>query len=76
MLSRRCESQYRLPGTDLELTPGMRVVVPIYGLHHDPVHYPDPDLFRPERFLEEKRRLRHPFTFLPFGEGPRNCIGA
>lgn len=50
-------------------------MIPVYGLHHDPNIYPDPDRFDPERFNEENTRNRHHYTFLPFGEGPRNCIG-
>ncbi|XP_012259524.2 cytochrome P450 6a2-like [Athalia rosae] len=75
MLSRRCEVAYQVPETKVVLPPGTRVIIPIYALHHDPEHYPEPEIFDPERFSEKVRRTRHPFTFLPFGEGPRNCIG-
>ncbi|XP_012237476.1 probable cytochrome P450 6a13 isoform X1 [Bombus impatiens] len=75
MLSRRCEHQYQIPGSKVELPVGMRVIIPIYGFHHDPDYYPDPATFDPERFTEENKRTRHPYTYLPFGEGPRNCIG-
>lgn len=75
LLSRRCEYQYQIPNTKVELPAGMRVIIPIYGLHHDPDYYPNPSTFDPERFTEENKRTRHPYTYLPFGEGPRNCIG-
>ncbi|XP_012168950.2 cytochrome P450 6k1-like isoform X2 [Bombus affinis] len=75
MLSRRCEHQYQIPGSKVELPVGIRVIIPIYGFHHDPDYYPDPATFDPERFTEENKRTRHPYTYLPFGEGPRNCIG-
>ena len=75
MLSRRCEHQYQVPGSKLELPAGMRVIIPIYGFHHDPKYYPNPATFDPERFTEENKRTRHSYTYLPFGEGPRNCIG-
>ncbi|KAK1137957.1 hypothetical protein K0M31_002449 [Melipona bicolor] len=75
MLSRRCEHQYQVPGSKLELPAGMRVIIPIYGFHHDPKYYPNPAMFDPERFTEENKRTRHSYTYLPFGEGPRNCIG-
>ncbi|KAL2736912.1 cytochrome P450 6B5-like [Vespula squamosa] len=75
LLSRRCEYKYQIPGSKVELPAGMRVVIPIYGLHHDPDHYPDPETFNPDRFMDENKRTRHPYTYLPFGEGPRACIG-
>ncbi|XP_011299603.1 probable cytochrome P450 6a13 [Fopius arisanus] len=75
LLSRRCEYPYKIPETDVELPAGMRVVIPIYGIHHDPRHYPSPEEFDPERFNEENKSKRSPYTYLPFGEGPRNCIG-
>ena len=53
----------------------MDVIVPIYALHHDPEAWPDPEVYDPERFRGPAKDTRHPFQFLPFGAGPRNCIG-
>ncbi|EFN69191.1 Probable cytochrome P450 6a13 [Camponotus floridanus] len=75
LISRKCEYNYQIPNSKVELPSGMRVIIPIYGFHHDPNYYPDPMKFNPERFTEENKRTRHPYTYLPFGEGPRNCIG-
>lgn len=47
----------------------------VSGLHYDPSYYPDPHKFDPNRFLNEKIQERHQFCYLPFGEGPRRCIG-
>lgn len=55
---------------------GTRVMYSIYLAHRHPDHWPDPDEFRPERFHHATREAPPPFTYLPFGGGPRNCIGA
>lgn len=55
---------------------GTVVFIPIAGLHHDPKYYPNPSKFDPERFNEENRDKINPSTYLPFGIGPRNCIGS
>ncbi|XP_015114497.1 probable cytochrome P450 6a13 [Diachasma alloeum] len=75
LLSRRCEYPYKIPETDVELPAGMRVVIPVYAIHHDPQYYPSPDTFDPERFNDENKAKRHTHTFLSFGEGPRGCLG-
>ncbi|KAK9884792.1 hypothetical protein WA026_009020 [Henosepilachna vigintioctopunctata] len=75
-LNRICTKTYKVPGEDLVLEKGMRVMIPVIGIHRDPEYYPDPDKFDPDRFSEENKKNRNPFTFIPFGEGPRICIGA
>lgn len=55
---------------------GTVVFFPVAGLHRDPQYYPNPDRFDPERFNEQNRDKINPFTYLPFGIGPRNCIGS
>jgi cytochrome P450 len=47
----------------------------IYGLHHDPEFWPDPQRFDPDRFSAPAKQHRPPYTYLPFGGGPRLCIG-
>jgi cytochrome P450 len=53
----------------------MPTVIPVYALHRDPKYYPDPERFDPERFNEDEKANRHHYVYLPFGEGPRICIG-
>lgn len=55
---------------------GSNIIFPIYGLHHDPKYYPDPDKFDPERFGDENKQNIQPGAYVPFGLGPRNCIGS
>uniref|UniRef100_A0A182IVU5 Cytochrome P450 n=1 Tax=Anopheles atroparvus TaxID=41427 RepID=A0A182IVU5_ANOAO len=66
---------YLLESLDVTLEKGTMVFVPIDSFHHDPALYPEPERFDPDRFGPEATRARHSHAFLPFGEGPRNCIG-
>lgn len=56
-----------------QLQPGTKVVASIYLTHHRPDLYPEPERFKPERFLE---RQFSPYEYLPFGNGNRRCIAA
>ncbi|XP_044761156.1 probable cytochrome P450 6a14 [Coccinella septempunctata] len=75
-LNRVCTKEYKVPDTDLVLEKGIKLMIPIIGIQHDPEFYPEPEKFDPDRFSEENKKTRPSFTFLPFGEGPRICIGA
>uniref|UniRef100_A0A3Q3LQT5 Cytochrome P450 3A n=1 Tax=Mastacembelus armatus TaxID=205130 RepID=A0A3Q3LQT5_9TELE len=53
----------------------MVVMVPTWPIHRNPDLWPEPDEFKPERFSKENKANIDPYTYMPFGAGPRNCIG-
>ena len=61
---------------DVVIPAGSMVIVHVYGAHHASRHWPDPETFDTDRFLKGNEKLRTPFTYLPFGAGPRTCIGS
>lgn len=54
---------------------GISVCIQMYGLHRNPEHFPDPLTYDPDRFQPERCSGRHPYAFIPFSAGPRNCLG-
>jgi cytochrome P450 len=73
MLGRRSTAPFTLAGE--QYPAGVVCFVNTYGLHHDPSVWPDPDRFDPDRFLPEAEAARHKGAWMPFGVGPRVCIG-
>ena len=80
-LDRVCKKKFELPATQsgknsVIIEPGMSVYFPVFALHHDPKYFENPNEFNPERFLgDEKINVHSLETYLPFGIGPRMCIG-
>lgn len=75
-LARQLVRDYPIPDDRYRvLQKGLNVFIPVFAIHHDPTIYPEPEKFLPDRFSPEQTKLRHSAAFLPFGEGPRNCIG-
>ncbi|XP_032570280.1 probable cytochrome P450 6a20 [Drosophila sechellia] len=74
-LLRVATQNYQHTNPKYNIEKGTGVVIPTLAIQHDPEFYPEPEKFIPERFDEDQVQQRPPCTFLPFGDGPRNCIG-
>ncbi|KAH8277878.1 hypothetical protein KR018_009443, partial [Drosophila ironensis] len=76
VLNRECLEDYVVPGNPkYVIKKGMPVLIPCGAMHRDEKFYPNPDEFNPDNFSLERVKDRDSVEWLPFGEGPRNCIG-
>ncbi|KAK0087676.1 hypothetical protein PV325_000414 [Microctonus aethiopoides] len=80
LLDRMCTKSFELPPTlpgtkPFQLQPGNIIMISAYALQTDPKYHPDPDKFIPERFIEDPKKILNSLTYMPFGNGPRMCIG-
>nr|AVL92856.1 CYP450 [Locusta migratoria] len=79
MMARMCVKRYRVPASEtgepaIDVNPGDILWFPIFGLHTDPELFPNPQQFDPERFNDDRKKLIKPYSYIPFGVGPRFCI--
>lgn len=77
--NRKCTKPYVMEnsdGTSVTVEKDQLIQIPIQSIHWDARFYPDPKRFDPERFAEGNRDKINRDAYLPFGSGPRNCIGS
>jgi cytochrome P450 family 6 len=72
ILNRECTQDYPIPGSHLTIKKGTSIIISLFGMHRDPKYFPEPDKFLPERFAAKNY---DEVAYIPFGDGPRNCIG-
>jgi hypothetical protein len=74
-----CFSEYHLSARNgnatVILPAGTGVYIPVLGIHFDAMYFPNPEKFDADRFTEDNKRSRPNYTYIPFGDGPRMCIG-
>lgn len=76
ILNRICTKEYHIPNTNVTIEEGTAIIIPALALQRDEKYFPEPKKFIPERFAPDV--ARKPFNespYMPFGEGPRICIG-
>ncbi|KAF5293393.1 hypothetical protein FQA39_LY02878 [Lamprigera yunnana] len=73
-IHRQCVKNYKIPNTDIIIEKGTNVTISSFGIHHNPIFFPDPDRYDPERFNRINRHKIQHGSYLPYGEGLRSCI--
>ncbi|CAB3366879.1 Hypothetical predicted protein [Cloeon dipterum] len=74
VINRICTKQYKIPNTNVTLEKGTAIAISVKGIQNDPQYFEDPETFNPDRFSDENP-VKTKCAFMPFGEGPRQCIG-
>ncbi|CAG9119207.1 unnamed protein product [Plutella xylostella] len=75
VISRQCTKMYKFDDSNLVIHRGVTITVPIASIHKDETYFENPELFDPKRFSEEIANKRPECSYLPYGVGPKKCIG-
>ncbi|PZC83862.1 hypothetical protein B5X24_HaOG200099 [Helicoverpa armigera] len=74
-LHRVCAKKYKIEELGITIDPDVKIIIPVEGIQNDEKYFENPTQFKPDRFNDPSEE-RHKFAYMPFGEGPRQCIGA
>ncbi|RVE46645.1 hypothetical protein evm_008718 [Chilo suppressalis] len=75
-LARKCTKKYTFTDLNFTIDEGVFIIIPVQGINTDPQYFDEPLKFRPERFSPRNISETNKYVYLPFGDGPRACIGA
>lgn len=73
-IDRVCNSNYQIPNSSFVIEKNTKILISTLALHHNPQYYPNPESFEPDRFVYDEN-LNQSFVYMPFGKGPRTCLG-
>lgn len=73
-LNRQCTQDFKVPNSKFTIKKDTNVIISLLGLHRDAKYFPEPLAYKPERFADETKDY-DAAAYMPFGEGPRHCIG-
>lgn len=76
MLNRICTQDYAIPNSKFTIEKGTPIIMSLFGLLRDENNFPSPIKYIPERFLDDNKHFNENAYNIPFGDGPRYCIGA
>lgn len=74
VLNRICTKPFKVPDSDIVIEKDTQLIISVLGFHRDPKYFPNPMKFDPDRFREGSERF-NANAYIPFGDGPRTCIG-
>ena len=74
-IERVCTKDWKHEESGLELKKGMVVQIPTHPVQNDEKYFPNPEEFKPERFMPENKAELYTYAYLGFGHGPHNCAG-
>lgn len=72
-IARQCYNKTELWGYPIPAN--STIAMNLFSTHRDPRYWSEPDRFDPDRFLTEAAKDRHPYAYMPFSAGSRNCVG-